>query len=115
MDRPAVAGLSSARQVPRDPCPTSNAKSLAFRPHRTDRLTELHRDAPEAALVASRFESRATEIDGVELELLVHPSHTQNLEVFEDENGQTEVIRTDNGLLNDARQLFFKINYLFQF
>ncbi len=39
---------------------------------------------PEAALVASRFESRSTEIAGVELELLLHPEHMGNIEIFEE-------------------------------
>ncbi len=34
--------------------------------------------------MASRFVRRATEIAGVELELLLHPGHTKNLEVFAD-------------------------------
>ena len=37
---------------------------------------------PEAALMASRFERRAMEVAGVELEVLVHPKHTRNLEVM---------------------------------
>lgn len=39
---------------------------------------------PEAALVASRFASRAAEVAGVELEILLHPRHTKNLEVLAD-------------------------------
>ena len=37
---------------------------------------------PEVGLMAARFERRAIEIEGVEAEVLVHPSHTANLELF---------------------------------
>jgi ABC-type transport system involved in multi-copper enzyme maturation permease subunit len=37
---------------------------------------------PEVALIASRFESRSVEIDGVLLELLIHHKHMKNLEVM---------------------------------
>ncbi len=37
---------------------------------------------PEVALVASDFESRSMEIEGVLMELLVHKKHTKNLEVL---------------------------------
>jgi len=39
---------------------------------------------PEVALVAGRFESRATEIDGVTAEVLFHPGHAGNFEIFEE-------------------------------
>lgn len=39
---------------------------------------------PGAALMASEFESRSTEIEGVVFEILVHPKHAQNLEVLAD-------------------------------
>lgn len=39
---------------------------------------------PEAALVASEFESRSTEIEGVLFEVLVHPKHARNLEILAD-------------------------------
>jgi len=39
---------------------------------------------PEAALVASKFESRSAEIEGVVFEILLHPKHTQNLEILAD-------------------------------
>ena len=39
---------------------------------------------PEVALIASRFESRAVEIEGVFMELLVHPKHTKNIELLAD-------------------------------
>ncbi|MCY4142504.1 MAG: hypothetical protein OXG08_02290 [Gammaproteobacteria bacterium] len=41
---------------------------------------------PELALVASRFEKRSMEVDGVEYELLLNRKHTKNLRVF-DESG----------------------------
>ncbi|MCP4664305.1 MAG: hypothetical protein GY856_53660 [bacterium] len=37
---------------------------------------------PEAAIVASRFARRAAEVEGVEMEILLHPAHARNLEVF---------------------------------
>jgi len=37
---------------------------------------------PEAAIVASRFVRRAAEVEGVEMEILLHPAHARNLEVF---------------------------------
>ena len=37
---------------------------------------------PEVALIASRFESRSIEIEGVLLELLIHRKHMKNLEVM---------------------------------
>jgi hypothetical protein len=39
---------------------------------------------PEVALVAAPYESRSTEVDGVQLELLFHPAHLANVEFFED-------------------------------
>ncbi len=39
---------------------------------------------PEVALIASRFESRSVEIEGVLMEILVHPKHTRNLESLAD-------------------------------
>jgi ABC-type transport system involved in multi-copper enzyme maturation permease subunit len=39
---------------------------------------------PEVALIASRFESRGVEIDGVFMELLVHRKHTKNIELLAD-------------------------------
>jgi hypothetical protein len=46
---------------------------------------------PEAALVAARYVSRSTEVAGVELEILLHPKHTRNLEVMA---GAADEIRT---------------------
>ena len=39
---------------------------------------------PHVGLLASRFERRAIEAAGVELEILVHPKHDRNLRFFED-------------------------------
>ena len=39
---------------------------------------------PEVALIAGRFERRASEIDGVQVEVLLDPDHDRNLEFFED-------------------------------
>jgi ABC-type transport system involved in multi-copper enzyme maturation permease subunit len=46
---------------------------------------------PEVALIASRFESRSVEIEGVLMELLIHQKHMKNLEVMSD---TIEKIRT---------------------
>ena len=39
---------------------------------------------PDAALMASRFESRYVDIDEIRFEILVHPAHVGNLEFFDD-------------------------------
>ena len=39
---------------------------------------------PEVGLVTSRFERRAVEVAGVELEMLLHPQHDRNLKFFAD-------------------------------
>lgn len=39
---------------------------------------------PGAALIAGRFESRAIEVGGVTLEMLIHPDHVANLDFFDD-------------------------------
>ena len=39
---------------------------------------------PDLGLLASRFERRAVEVAGVELELLMHPKHMRNVEYFAD-------------------------------
>ena len=48
---------------------------------------------------------------------LGYNSNYENLAVIEDPGtGETELVRVDSSdYLNDARQLFFKVNYLFQF
>ena len=45
---------------------------------------------PEAALVAGRYESRSTELDGVFLEALVHPAHAENFDLFDDAAGELD-------------------------
>ncbi len=45
---------------------------------------------PEVGLLASRFERRAMEVAGVELEILVHPTHDRNLRFFADAVGEIE-------------------------
>jgi ABC-type transport system involved in multi-copper enzyme maturation permease subunit len=45
---------------------------------------------PEVALVAAPFESRSTEIEGITLEVLVHPKHLANVEFFEDAAGEID-------------------------
>ncbi len=39
---------------------------------------------PKVALIASRFESRGIEIEGVYMELLIHPKHIKNIELLAD-------------------------------
>jgi ABC-type transport system involved in multi-copper enzyme maturation permease subunit len=41
----------------------------------------------DIALIASEFARRSVEIDGLELEVLVHPDHVRNLEFFSDAEG----------------------------
>ena len=43
---------------------------------------------PEVALVASRFDSRSTEIEGITFEVLLHAKHGRNLELFEEAGGE---------------------------
>ena len=51
---------------------------------------------PEVALIASRFERRATEVAGVELELLMSAGHLDSLAAFED---AVEPLRSRLGVL----------------
>lgn len=46
---------------------------------------------PKVGLFAARFERRAMEVEGVELELLLHPSHLRNLDYYA---GTTEHLRS---------------------
>ncbi len=39
---------------------------------------------PEAALIASRFESRSMEVEGIKLEILINKKHIKNLNLFTD-------------------------------
>jgi ABC-type transport system involved in multi-copper enzyme maturation permease subunit len=56
---------------------------------------------PQVALVAGRFESFSAEVEGVQLELLVHPSHTANVELFADAVGEIEELLAEP--LREAR------------
>ncbi len=38
----------------------------------------------QVALIADQYESRSTEVNGIHVEILLHPSHVDNLEVFSD-------------------------------
>jgi len=58
---------------------------------------------PEVALLAARFESRSVEVEGVRLELLVDPDHTDNLELLADAAGEIE--RAIGDRLREARDL----------
>ena len=57
----------------------------------------------EVGLMASRFERRAMDVAGVELEILVHPGHDRNLRFFEDAAG--EIADRAEALLVEARRL----------
>jgi ABC-type transport system involved in multi-copper enzyme maturation permease subunit len=57
----------------------------------------------EVGLLASRFERRARVIDGVDVEVLVHPDHDRNLRFFED--AADEIADRAGTLLADARRL----------
>ncbi len=58
---------------------------------------------PEVALIASRFERRATTIDDIELELLMNPKHLRNVAFFAD---AADVIRERiKELFADAEKL----------
>ncbi len=39
---------------------------------------------PEVALIASKFESRSFEVDGVMMEMLIHPKHMKNIDLLAD-------------------------------
>jgi hypothetical protein len=57
----------------------------------------------EVGLLASRFERRAIEVAGVELEVLMHPSHDRNLRLFED--AADAIADRVEALLSDAARL----------
>ena len=58
---------------------------------------------PHVGLLASRFERRAVEVAGVELELLVHAAHDRNLRFFEDAAG--EIVSRVEEIFTDAAKL----------
>lgn len=64
---------------------------------------------PEVALLAARFESRSTQAEGVHLELLVDPGHTDNVELFADAAG--EIQRAISDRLREARELGLQYPY----
>ena len=58
---------------------------------------------PHVGLLASRFERRAVEVAGVELEVLVHPTHDRNLRFFAD--AADEIAARAEEILTDAERL----------
>lgn len=50
---------------------------------------------PEVMLVAGAFDRRATQVEGVEVEVLFHPNHTRNLDFFADARAEIETIAAD--------------------
>lgn len=64
---------------------------------------------PEVGLLASRFVRRATEVAGVELEILVHPKHQRNLELFAEASEELE--NRIEEILTDAEKLGLSYPY----
>ena len=64
---------------------------------------------PDAALIASRLESRSVDIDGIRFEILVHPGHVGNLEFFDD--AAIEVGDWIAERLNEAKELGLEYPY----
>ena len=58
---------------------------------------------PHVGLLTSRFERRAVEVAGVELEVLVHPTHDRNLRFFAD--AADEIAARAEEILTDAERL----------
>ncbi len=58
---------------------------------------------PHVGLLASRFERRAMEVAGVEIEILVHPKHDRNLRFFAD--AAEEIERRVEEIFTDAAAL----------
>ena len=58
---------------------------------------------PHVGLLASRFERRAVEVAGVELEVLVHPTHDRNLRFFAD--AADAIAARAEEILTDAERL----------
>lgn len=58
---------------------------------------------PLPAVVAGRFEARSVEVAGVELEVLLSPAHTKNLEVFAD--AEDEIVGWIEERLTEAADL----------
>ena len=57
---------------------------------------------PEVALIASRFESRAMEVEGVTLEVLINKKHMKNLEVLAETGGK--IREWVGGRLKEAKE-----------
>ena len=64
---------------------------------------------PEVGLIASRFESRSAEVAGVQMEVLVHPSHAKNLDEFAD--ASSEIVAWLEERLGDAAELGLEYPY----
>lgn len=64
---------------------------------------------PEVCLIAGKFESVSTEIEGITVEALVHPGHTKNLEFFADAAGEIRETLTDR--LAEAAETGFNYPY----
>ncbi len=58
---------------------------------------------PEVGLLASRFERYATEVAGVELEILINPKHLRNMKLFAD--AEEELKSRIEEILTDAEKL----------
>lgn len=58
---------------------------------------------PEVVMVAGRFDRRATEVEGIEVEVLFHPKHLRNLEFFADAREEIETVAADR--FTTAREL----------
>ena len=58
---------------------------------------------PYVGLLASRFERRAVEVAGVELEVLVHPTHDRNIRFFAD--AADEIVARAEEIFTDAARL----------
>jgi ABC-type transport system involved in multi-copper enzyme maturation permease subunit len=64
---------------------------------------------PDVALVAGRYESRMTELDGVALEMLLHPPHAESVDFFED--AATEIETWMSERLEEATELGLRYPY----
>ena len=109
----ASVGLTDPRRRPRDffeldlEVGAPSAWTVAG-PGRAEAAGERQRFAPagvvpEAALVAGRFDRRTTEVEGVEIELLLHPRHLRNAELFADARGEIEKVAAER--FASAREL----------
>ncbi|MDE0038998.1 MAG: hypothetical protein OXU77_15820, partial [Gammaproteobacteria bacterium] len=88
-----VAGADARREDVREP--TSGRRRFRFS------TTAV---VPEIGIVAGPFERRAAQVGGVELELLVHPAHLDNVELLAEATGSAILDRVEE-LLADAARL----------